>query len=208
MKRLERRTMKKQLPYFYIGDSFGGNQDWFHNVVMHMGGCAAATACDSCIYFQQNGMLDKVYPFDIQNLNEKDYEAFAMQMKPFLRPRVGGVSRLEMYIDGFDKFLKSRSSGIEMQPFDGDKSFGEARQFVRGQINQGYPVPYLMLKHRSEKLKDFVWHWFLLVGYEDREDDIIVTTATYGDNLTFSLREMWNTGFEQKGGMIRYRIKA
>ena len=43
--------MKKQLDYFEIEGEFGGNQDWFTNVVMHIGGCAAATACDSCIYF-------------------------------------------------------------------------------------------------------------------------------------------------------------
>lgn len=198
--------MTKQLPYFYIGDSFGGNQDWFHNVVMHMGGCAAATACDSCIYFQQNGMMDGLYPFDEQNLNKEEYEAFAMKMKPFLRPRVGGVSRLEMYIDGFETFLQSRKRTLVMKPFDGHRSFQEARQFVRGQINQGYPIPYLMLKHKSEKLKDFVWHWFLLVGYEERGDDLIVTTATYGEALTFSLREMWHTGYEQRGGMIQYII--
>ena len=43
--------MEKLLNYFTIDDAFGGNQDWFTNIVMHIGGCAAATACDSCIYF-------------------------------------------------------------------------------------------------------------------------------------------------------------
>ena len=43
--------MKKELDYFTIEGCYGGNQDWFTNLVMHMGGCAAATACDSCIYF-------------------------------------------------------------------------------------------------------------------------------------------------------------
>ena len=43
--------MKKELEYFTIDDEFGGNQDWFTNIVMNIGGCGAATACDSCIYF-------------------------------------------------------------------------------------------------------------------------------------------------------------
>lgn len=30
--------MKKELPYFSIGDSFGGNQDWFRDPMMHLGG--------------------------------------------------------------------------------------------------------------------------------------------------------------------------
>lgn len=33
--------MKKELEYFTIAGEFGGNQDWFTNVVMHVGGCAA-----------------------------------------------------------------------------------------------------------------------------------------------------------------------
>ena len=43
--------MKQILDYFMIDGEVGGNQDWFRNVVMHIGGCAAATACDCCIYF-------------------------------------------------------------------------------------------------------------------------------------------------------------
>ena len=42
--------MKKELEYFMIDGEFGGNQDWFTNIVMNVGGCGAATACDSCIY--------------------------------------------------------------------------------------------------------------------------------------------------------------
>lgn len=44
--------MKQILDYFMIDGEVGGNQDWFRNVVMHIGGCAAATACDCCIYLQ------------------------------------------------------------------------------------------------------------------------------------------------------------
>ncbi len=35
--------MKQILDYFMIDGEVGGNQDWFRNVVMHIGGCAAAT---------------------------------------------------------------------------------------------------------------------------------------------------------------------
>lgn len=42
--------MKTELNYFMIEGSYGSNQDWFSNFLMKMGGCAAVTACDSCIY--------------------------------------------------------------------------------------------------------------------------------------------------------------
>lgn len=43
--------MKHELPYFYIGSAYGGNQDWLTDRMMNLGGCAAVTACDSSIYF-------------------------------------------------------------------------------------------------------------------------------------------------------------
>ena len=42
--------MQKELDYFTIEHSYGGNQDWFWDPMMKIGGCAALTACDSCIY--------------------------------------------------------------------------------------------------------------------------------------------------------------
>ena len=87
--------MKKELDYFTIEGCYGGNQDWFTNLVMHMGGCAAATACDSCIYFGlQNEKMKPLYPFDIECLTKEDYKAFSQIMKPYLKPRAGGVRSL------------------------------------------------------------------------------------------------------------------
>ena len=34
--------MKKELDYFTIEGCYGGNQDWFTNIVMNVGGCGAA----------------------------------------------------------------------------------------------------------------------------------------------------------------------
>ena len=42
--------MEKKLDFFYIGESYGGNQDWCFDHMMQLGGCGAITACDSSIY--------------------------------------------------------------------------------------------------------------------------------------------------------------
>ena len=54
--------MKKELDYFMIDGEFGGNQDWFTNIVMNVGGCGAATACDSCIYLAKYRGMKELYP--------------------------------------------------------------------------------------------------------------------------------------------------
>ena len=48
----------------------------------------------------------------------------------------------------------------------------EAERIICGQIDKELPVPYLMLRHLNiEKYKDFIWHWFLVVGYEKEKHE-------------------------------------
>lgn len=69
--------MKKELEYFMIDGEFGGNQDWFTNIVMNVGGCGAATACDSCIYLAKYKEMKKLYPFDLEQMDKEAYKKFS-----------------------------------------------------------------------------------------------------------------------------------
>ncbi len=195
--------MKRILSYFTIDGAVGGSQDWFTNVVMHIGGCAAATACDSCIYLALRRGMEHLYPYNIHELDRKSYVDFSMKMKPYLRPRVNGVNRLYMFREGFSRYLEDiGEKNLKMEELSGDESLEAAEQFVREHIDAGMPVPYLMLRHRKAYYKDFVWHWFLCYGYEERQDGMWIRVATYGEASEFSLRDLWDTGYEEKGGMI------
>lgn len=204
-------SKKMLLDYFTIDGAFGGSQDWFTNIVMHIGGCAAATACDSCIYFAKHMGMETLYPYDISRLNKEDYKKFSQIMKPYIRPRVNGVKKLEWYIQGFEDYLtdvRTRTgvdSRIRMEGFSGEHSYEEAEKAIKSRIDAGLPVPYLMLRHKmSEKYKDFIWHWFLVVGYKAAGQDFDILAATYGEKVRLPLKELWNTGYEEKGGVILY----
>lgn len=156
--------MKKELEYFMIDGEFGGNQDWFTNIVMNVGGCGAATACDSCIYLAK-------YISDVNEKYGTDYQ-------------------------------------IDMEKFDGTGTAEEAEKIICEQIDKGLPVPYLMLRHLNvEKYKDFIWHWFLVVGYEKNEQGMWIDVATYGEKVRLDLMELWKTGCEEKGGIVIYELK-
>lgn len=201
--------MKKTLDYFMIDGEIGGNQEWFRNVVMNIGGCAAATACDSCIYFALHQGKEHLYPYDVQNLTKKEYIDFSMKMKPYIKPRVGGVKKLCMFIDGFTRYLEDAGdTDLDMAEFAGERPYSEAAEFIKRQIDAGFPIPYLMLRHKNPDYKDFVWHWFLCIGYEEKDGELLITVATYGEATTFSLKDLWNTGYEEKGGLIQYRRKT
>ena len=195
--------MKKILDYFSIEGAVGGSQEWFRNVVMYIGGCAAATACDCCIYLAlRRGMTD-LYPYDVHALTRQDYINFSMKMKPYLRPRVNGVNKLWMFTEGFGSYLSDMGEhSLRMEEFPGTEDYRGVETFIRRQIDSGYPVPYFMLRHKKAYYKDFVWHWFLCYGYEERSDGLWITVATYGERTVFHLKDLWDTGYEEKGGLI------
>ncbi|WP_349947560.1 hypothetical protein ABFV83_03505 [Lacrimispora sp. BS-2] len=159
--------MKKELPYFRVGDSFGGNQDWFRDPMMHLGGCGAAAACDACINMALHDNKAHLYPYDIQRLDKEDYINFSKQMKPYLKPRFKGINTLELFMDGFNKYLKDvADQDIQLTGCPGKVPAKEAAMEIINRIDKGVPIPFLLLRHKNVNFKDLVWHWFMLVGYE------------------------------------------
>ena len=54
-----------------------------------------------------------------------------MKMKPYIHPRVGGVTKLSMFTDGCGQYLKDCGYGAEFETLDGDKPYEEAEKFVK-----------------------------------------------------------------------------
>lgn len=229
--------MRKELEHFNIGDALGGSQDWFMDPFMKLGGCGAVTACDTCIWLARSQGAEWLYPFDPAKLSRADFLHFGRVMKPYLRPRSGGINRLELYMRGFGAYLRGRAevwrqehpeecrnlSNIDdpaprmlrMNGFSGSRPADEAWEAVIRQIDAGFPLPILVLRHKEPELKDFVWHWFLLIGYSDETEEAAVPAGaasgryvkamTYGEWAWVDFERLWNTGYEQKGGLVLYR---
>lgn len=199
--------MRNELEHFQIGDSYGGNQDWFPTFMMHIGGCGAETACDSSVYFALHRGLTKIAPENAPELTRDDYVRFAYVMEPYLTPRASGIDRLEIYMDGYAQFLRDRGeTRLTMTPLQGGEPYETARAAVVQQIDQGCPIPTLVLNHRNKKLRNYVWHWFLINGYDDSENAFLVKAVTYSRYAWLDLRELWDTGHERRGGFVLYHV--
>lgn len=197
--------MKNELPYFYVDTAYGGNQSWFRDPMMKLGGCAAVTACDACIYLSKYAGMQHLYPYDAQCVSREDYIAFSKIMKPYLRPRWQGVDTLDIYTEGFGRYLANcEEQSLQMERFSGTAELIEARKCVKAQIDAGYPIPYLMLKHKNPALDDYIWHWFLVTGYDHAINSFLVKTVTYGEQVWMDFDELWNTGYARRGGLILF----
>lgn len=203
VKEKREKIMRKELPYFRIDSSYGGNQNWFRDPTMYMGGCAAATACDCCINLALFNETEHLYPYDVHRLNREEYIKFSKKMKPFLHPRPQGIKTLKLFVDGFQRYIQEFGEAeLNMTEFSGELPVERAEIAIRMQIDSGIPIPFLLLKHKNSNISDFTWHWFVLAGYELYEKEFLVKIVTYGNYHWFSLHELWNTGYKEKGGMI------
>lgn len=194
---------KKILDYFTIEGTPGGNQDWLPEWDMNRGGCAAVTACDICMLLSKRERFRKLYPFDSNHISRNDFIKFASIMKPFLYPRYHGVDFLETYICGLkDYFMSIKSNELIIEGLSGNVSYDVFAHAVMNQINNNFPVPFLLLNHHDPELEDFFWHWFILAGYDESDDGINVLTVTYGECKWIGLHRLWDTGYKRKGGII------
>ena len=199
--------MKRELGHFMIGRSYGGSQEWFRSFMMRIGGCGAETACDSSLYFALHRGVENIYPFDLQDISRKDYVEFAHIMERYLWPRMSGIHRPEIFINGYTKYLEDRGVDcIEMDIFRGSEPYDKAAETVRRQIDSGYPLPTLVLNHRDRTYRDYVWHWFLINGYEETEETLLVKAVTYSEYKWLDLRRLWNTGYANKGGFVLFSL--
>lgn len=196
----------KELEHHTIEGSYGGNQEWFNGGMMKLGGCGAETACESSIYFTMQRGLD-LYPFDINHLTIDDYVKFGAIMKPYLSPRMTGIDRLDIFIDGFNDYLKDRGeTRITMDEFSGEENLESAKEIIKSQIDKGFPIPMLMLNHRNKKYKDYDWHWFIVNGYKYDDTGFYIKAVTYSEWEWIDLEEFWDTGHRRKGGLVIFDL--
>ena len=199
--------MKKELPHFAVGSDYGGSQDWCTELWMNIGGCAAVTACDSSIFFMLHKGRRELYPYALADISRKDYVDFTDIMKPYLYPREGGVDRLEIYTDGFGRFLRDRGeNAISMSPWPGEHDLSETKDTVKKQIDDGWLIPVLTLQHMHPSMREYVWHWYLLNGYDEQGERFFVKAVTFGAWQWLDFGVLWNTGFDRKGGLVLYGL--
>ena len=199
--------MLKELDYFWVGEEYGGRQSLLPDVIMRFAGCAAVTACDSLIYMTLYKNLKNLCPFSTDQLRGRDYVAFFKTVKPYLRPRLMGINRLEIFVAAFKKFLKEHGTFfLDVLPWSGDHDEQNTVETIKQQIDRGFLIPYLLLHHKNPNFENYEWHWFLLTGYDEKPDGrFLVKAVTYGAYEWLDFAKLWNTGYDRKGGLILFK---
>ena len=56
----------------------------------------------------------------------------------------------------------------------------------------------------DSRYKDYVWHWFLLNGYDDSAASFLVKAVTYSAFEWLDFGGLWDTGYRNRGGLVLY----
>lgn len=199
----------RALEHFKIEGRYGGSQQWMIDPWMHIGGCGALAAVDTCIFLAKHHGFHELIP-DVDGIDKKRYRRLGMKMKPFLRPRISGINRLDIFTKGFERFLalnKMDFLSMEAYPMGGSKD--EAFEVLKAQIDKKLLVPVLLLNPIDPEWKDFHWHWFLLNGYryEPKTGERFVRAVTYGSFVWKHWDTFWDDENADNGGMILYELQ-
>ena len=124
-----------------------------------------------------------------------------MTMKPYIHPRIGGVTRTSVFIKGFGRYLKDCGYEAEFMTCPGESSLQDAIGFVRKALDRNLPIACLLLRHREPAFKNISWHWFMITGYAIKNGRFFVTYHTYGRVHSVDFEKLWDTGMRRKGGM-------
>lgn len=194
--------MKKELGYFLVEGSYGWDQDKFAHPMMKRGGCATVTAAELCICLKKYHGFDRVWHYGTENLSREEYIEGAEKLYKHLYPRMHGVDSLEMYMDNLNAwFEENGETSISLSGFPGESSIEGVEEVIISQIDRGFPIPCLLLRHNDPDLEDYTWHWFIINGYS-KEEKFAVKTVSYGTWRWMGLEKLWNTGHRRRGGLI------
>ncbi|HBU13344.1 MAG TPA: hypothetical protein DEB31_11705 [Clostridiales bacterium] len=195
---------KNELDFFLIdGKYYGGDQNWHTHKMMKLGGCSAVCACETCIWLAKTKpSLAGLYPYDTKYISKEDFLRFFETVFQFIHPGIGGLTSVEKFARMLHKYIDTTGVKARTRALGGNMPYAAAREFVRGAIDRGLPVMYLMLKHKDDAFADYEWHWFTLTGYEEVQGGMDVMFATWGKKHSFRLDQAWDTGKAWRGGMV------
>jgi hypothetical protein len=198
--------MKKNLDFIDIEGSYGGDQHWYKDRFMRLAGCSAVCACEACAYLAGNfPHLRSLYPYDPAHITKEEFVKFMTHMFSYVTPGISGMSSILRFRRCFLNYTDSVGTSVRLSLLDGGGAAQDARAFVTGALDEGYPVLYLLLRHKDPALDDFTWHWFNLTGYEADEGGMTVEFATWGKKHSADFDNLWDTGAGHKGGMVVIR---
>ncbi len=195
--------MTQELTFVDIDGAYGGDQHWMTHPRQNRGGCSTVCACEiSILLANKYSGLQKLYRPDSLRTPKADFMRYVEEVFDYIYPHEHGLDTLELFVKSYEDFAKTKNTKVSYHTLDGAAAYEKAEAFVKAAIDNGLPLAYLLLRHTDQRFLEYNWHWFTVTGYAQTASGLELIFGTWGTRRTLPFRDLWNTGHEQKGGMV------
>lgn len=167
----------------------GGNQDWFIDSWARKAGCASVSATDIFIYYTK-----KETEFD-----KREYLDYMNEMFKVMEPGKRGFPYVYLYARRLSKLLNDCSYQIIRRP-----RVVDASKIVCASIDDGHPLGLLILTHRRRAVRDDLWHWVTIVGYEETKKGLVIIFLDCGELKRIPARIIFEKSWMNVVKMVRF----
>lgn len=168
---------------------FGGNQDWFVDVWARKAGCASVSATDIFIYYTKHE----------REFAKTMYLDYMNEMFKLMEPGKRGFPYVYIYARRLSRLLNNCKYRIYRRPLVYDAS-----KIIIDSINHGHPLGLLILTHRRRKVRDDLWHWVTIVGYEETEKGLDIVFLDCGEEKRIPARIIFEKNRFNIVKMVRF----
>lgn len=172
--------------------SHGGNQEWFLDSWARKAGCASVSATDIFLYYTKKE----------HKINENVYLDHMIEMFKLMKPKERGFPYAYLYARRLSRLLNNCKYIIFRRP-----SVNVASKIVKESINSNNPLGLLILTHRRREIRDDLWHWVTIVGYEESKKGIDIIFLDCGEIKRIPARIMFEKSRFNVIKMVRFFYK-
>lgn len=148
---------------------YGGNQDWFKEKWSRRAGCASVSGANTLIYYTKEN----------HNFTKDEYLEYMNHMFTIMEPKKRGFPYVFLYARGLKKALSNQDRYFDYKIIR-RPNVPQGISFLKEAIDNGNPIGLLVLIHRRRALRDDLWHWVTIFGYEENDGEIDVIFSDCG----------------------------
>ncbi|MDO4566713.1 MAG: hypothetical protein Q4B42_05220 [Oscillospiraceae bacterium] len=193
----------KEIPFLKVGAFYGGNQYWMLRPMMRLGGCSTVCACHAAALLAARGDgREALCPFEGLECTRREFRAFFRTMFEYVYPSEMGMPELSLFKEAFGAYAESRDCEVNFELVEGSEPLERAAEAAERALSEGFSPQFLLLRHKDKDIDDIEWHWFSITGFEREGGDMLLAFSTWGERRTISLSKLWDTGLEERGGLL------
>ncbi len=180
-------------------EHLGGDQRWYKVKWHSLSGCGPTTAATILSHIAEYmPKCRALYSYGFP-LTKHDFIEHMIEVREYVKPGIRGLTSKTYFANEIRKFGDIRNVALNTRLINNSYSTEDAYEQVKKAIDKNSPLALLILRNPHKELKEFRWHWMVIIGYKG-ENTIIVTT--WGKIYELDFRKVWNHTKKNSSGIV------